>query len=122
VSQLASGAARQKVNAPAVMLMVTAGLGLVVALMGLVSSGGGSAARPAPGGSGVIFLNLFQLAASGFIFFGALKMKNLESHGLAMAASIVAIIPCFTSCFFAIPAGIWSLVVLCKADVKAAFR
>jgi hypothetical protein len=71
---------------------------------------------------GGIFANIFGLALNSFIIFGALKMKNLENRGLAMAASIVALIPCFTCYCIGIPVGIWSLVVLSKPEVKAAFR
>jgi hypothetical protein len=103
------------VSGPAITLMVTAGFGLLIGLAGLAASKG------ANGDNFVVVFNLVQLIASGFIFFGALKMKNLERRGLAIAASIVAMIPGLT-CLFAIPVGIWALVVLCKAEVKAAFR
>lgn len=133
--------ARQKVNLPSILLMVTGGIGLAVALLGVVSTlSGGNAAQleqimadpnvpdqvkqfASLSSRGGIFGNLLQLATNGLIIFGALKMKNLESRGLAMAASIVALIPCFSSCYcLGIPVGIWSLVVLNSADVKAAFR
>jgi hypothetical protein len=131
--------AREAVSTPAILLMVTAGLGLVGGLLGLVSS--------ALGGGGVppemlndpqfeqfrpwlersqsfgMFGNFLTLALSGVTLFGALKMKNLENYGLAMAASIIAIIPCFgPCCCIGIPVGIWSLVVLNKPEVKSAFR
>ena len=52
-----------------------------------------------------------------------LKMKNLESYSFAMAASIIAMIPCIgPCCLLGIPFGIWSIVVLGDAQVKAAFR
>jgi predicted PurR-regulated permease PerM len=67
--------------------------------------------------------NIITLALSGVTLFGGLKMKNLENYGLAMAASIIAIIPCFgPCCCIGIPVGIWSLVVLNKPEVKSAFR
>jgi hypothetical protein len=70
-----------------------------------------------------IFSSLFQLALGGVTFLGALKMKNLESYPFAMAASIIAIIPCFGSCCcIGIPIGIWSLIVLNKPEVKSSFR
>jgi TRAP-type uncharacterized transport system fused permease subunit len=54
---------------------------------------------------------------------GGLKMKGLQSHGLAMMASILAVIPCLSPCcLLGIPFGIWSLMVLSKPEVKAAFR
>lgn len=134
-------AARQQVSTPAILLMVTGGLGIASSLVSLVQSilGRGAALPPQlyddPNlaqfrvmieqlqSNGWIF-NLFGLALCGLVFYGGLKMKNLENFGLAMAASIIAIIPCFTGCccIIGLPAGIWSLVVLNKPEVKSAFR
>jgi hypothetical protein len=56
------------------------------------------------------------------ILFGALKMMRLQSYGWAMAAAILAVIPCLSPCCcLGIPFGIWALVVLSKPEVKAAF-
>ncbi len=68
---------------------------------------------------------LVALAGGGFIIFGAMKMRQMRSWGLALAASIVAMIPYLSpscGCCFGIPIGIWAIVVLCSQDVKAAFR
>ena len=134
-----SAAAREQVSAPAILLMVTAGLGVVMSLVGLAQSVmGGSQLPPellndpnfekylpliqraqSVGG----FSNVITLLLSGLTFFGALKMKNLENFGLSMAASIIAIIPCFgPCCCLGIPVGIWALVVINKPEVKSAFR
>jgi hypothetical protein len=68
-------------------------------------------------------LTAIGLLFSGVIFFGAMKMKNLESYGLAMAASIIAMIPCFSPCcLLGLPIGIWAVVVLSKPEVKSAFH
>ena len=56
------------------------------------------------------------------MLYGGLKMKQLESWGLALTASILAIIPCNMCCMFSIAIGIWSLIVLNDPSVKAAFR
>jgi hypothetical protein len=134
-----TGAAKEAVSTPAILLMVTGVLGIVGALLGLAQSalGGGGippellndpnleAYRPwlERSQSFGAFGNLIALALSGVTFFGALKMKNLENFGLAMAASIIALIPCFgPCCCIGIPAGIWALVVLNKPEVKSAFR
>ncbi len=134
-----TAAARQQVSTPAILLMVVAGLGIAGALLGLVQALLGMGGIPPEmlndpnlqqfrpwlertqsfGAVG----NLLTLALSGVTFFGALKMKNLENFGLAMAASIIALIPCFgPCCCIGIPVGIWSLVVLNKPEVKSAFR
>ena len=70
-----------------------------------------------------IILNLVGVAIGVVILLGALKMKRLESHGFAMAASILALVPCVSPCcLVGLPIGIWSLVVLSKPEVKAAFH
>lgn len=57
------------------------------------------------------------------IFFGAWSMKNLQRRGLALAASVLAIIPCLSPCFIlGIPLGIWALVVLSSHEVRIAFQ
>jgi hypothetical protein len=56
------------------------------------------------------------------VFFGGLKMKSLENYKLAMAASIISIIPCFGCYCIGIPVGIWSIITLNKPEVKSAFR
>lgn len=54
---------------------------------------------------------------------GAMKMRALQGYGLAMAASIIALIPfCPNECCCTLPFGVWSLVVLLQSDVKRAFQ
>ena len=49
-------------------------------------------------------------------------MGRLEGYGLAMTASIFAMIPCVgPCCLLGLPFGIWSVTVLNRRDVKAAF-
>jgi hypothetical protein len=57
------------------------------------------------------------------IIVGGLKMRSLSGYGLAMTGAILALIPCTNSCcIIGMPVGIWALIVLVNADVKAAFR
>jgi hypothetical protein len=57
------------------------------------------------------------------VIFAALKMKDLTQWSLAVAASILVMIPCISPCcLIGLPVGIWSLVVLMRPDVKAAFH
>ena len=58
---------------------------------------------------------------NGFVLFGALKMLRMQSRSLAMAACIVAMLPCSCCCILGIPFGIWGLVVLNKPEVKSQF-
>jgi hypothetical protein len=69
------------------------------------------------GGTGVV-----TVIYNSIILYGAVRMKNLRSFGLAMAACIMAIVPCFDCWLLSIPFGIWALVVLQKPEVKDAFR
>lgn len=66
---------------------------------------------------------VLSLALAIFIVLGGLKMRSLQSYGLAMAGSIIAMLalpPC--CCLVGIGIGIWSLVVLNNPEVKSAFR
>ena len=74
------------------------------------------------GSLGMVFSGI-GILTSVITFAGALKMKKLENFGLAMAASIIAMIPCIgPCCFIGIPVGIWALVILSKPEVKSAFH
>lgn len=62
------------------------------------------------------------LVLNGLVVFGAWKMKNLQSYGLAMTAAILSCIPCCgPCCCLGLIPGIWSLILLNRPDVKAAF-
>jgi hypothetical protein len=130
-----------KVKGPAIALMVIAILGILLNLFGLVANmlGMGMGAMgmqdmsqledagmgwmaPLMSGTLSIVTGLVSLIGNAVIVFGAMKMKDLQSYGLAMTAAILAIVPCFTACcLIGIPLGIWALVVLMKPEVKAAF-
>jgi hypothetical protein len=136
----ASGSnAAQLVAGPAIGLIVVAALGCIVDLVSLAKHLGFSAlAANQPDGplrqmpwlafafSGAIGVlsAVVGILLCGLILFGALKMKKLENYGVAMAASIVALLPCSVSvcCVVGLPIGIWALVVLSKPEVKDAFH
>ena len=128
-----SPAAVEQVSGPAVGLMAVAVIGFVGQAAGIVVRFAGlSAFRPRHGmpdwamlTSGTVgFIgSLIALAMSLLIFAGGLQMKRLQNYGLAMAASIVAMIPCISPCcLLGLPLGIWALVVLSKPEVKNAFH
>jgi hypothetical protein len=74
-------------------------------------------------GTVAVVSSVIGILVSGLILFGGLKMKKLESYGLAMAVSIIAMIPCFSPCcVIGLPIGIWAVVVLSKPEVKSAFH
>jgi hypothetical protein len=128
-----SGAAAALVNGPAIGLIVVAVLGALLQIVSIIKNlvmGSGIPANaqvPAwlsmlSGPVGVA-LGIIGILVSVVILLGAMKMKKLESYGLAMAASIIAMIPCFSPCcLLGLPIGIWAVVVLSKPEVKSAFH
>jgi hypothetical protein len=129
---------QQKVQIPSIVLMATAGVSILIqcisSIWNLIALISGSAAAFAGGADSPawmstamgwpnVILGLLSLAVGGVIIFGGWKMKELKMYGLAMTASILALIPCISPCCcLTLPAGIWSLVVLMNQDVKAAFQ
>ncbi|MBN2432012.1 MAG: hypothetical protein JXQ27_11070 [Acidobacteria bacterium] len=131
---------QDRVQVPAIGMVVAAALDIMMALFFaalniLPFTVGGSQfpefGRFSAGMSELIFasgigllLSVFALVMDGFIIFGAVRMRQLRSYGLAVAAAILSLIPCLSSpCFvLGVPFGIWSLVVLLNGEVRAAFR
>lgn len=120
------GWAAERVEIPSIALMVVGGLALVggifeiVIAIGILFSEGPQDERIA----GAVFYAIaaiYALAVGGFIIYGGLKMKRLESWGLALTAAILAVIPCNVCCVFGMPIGIWALVTLNDRAVKEAF-
>ena len=126
--------AAERVKGPAIGLMVVAGLGALLQITSLIMHLAGASFMANSRMPNQAWVNMFSgtigvvsgvigLLVSGVIFFGATKMKNLESYGLAMAASIIAMIPCFSPCcLLGLPIGIWAVVILSKPEVKSAFH
>ncbi len=138
--------AKSQVQAPAIALMVTAALGACLQVFNILGSlFGFNQTDPAdieallgelPAESadiimglvqnadsfGVVF-NLLGLLLAGLVFFAAWQMMQLKGHGLAIAGSVIAMIPCLSPCCcLGLPIGIWALVVLLKPEVKEAFE
>jgi hypothetical protein len=120
-----------QVAGPAIGLMVTAGLGCLLQIAGVIMRAV-VPMRQMPGyparlnlltsGLGVVG-SVVAILMGGVIFFGAIKMKKLENYNLAMAASIIAMVPCISPCcLIGLPIGIWALVILLKPEVKTSFH
>jgi hypothetical protein len=129
-----SPAAAELVKGPAIGLIVTAILGGLVQILSLILNLAGASflassqmpkeawANMFSGTIGVVS-SIIGILVSGLILFGGIKMQKLESYGLAMTVSIIAMIPCFSPCcLIGLPIGIWALVVLSKPEVKGAFH
>jgi hypothetical protein len=108
-------------------------LGILWDLFGIISMlatftvdrpGAADGVSPIMLGLGIdVALLMIAFLVSILVFIGAIKMKNLSSYSFAMAAAIMAMIPCVSPCcFLGWPFGIWALVVLSDSSVKAAFR
>jgi hypothetical protein len=139
--------ALQRVKTPAVALMVTAILNIILALWSLVQMIFSSpdlqqlnselAQLNNPqieqfvqkiihlmyGPLGIVNI-LVELAISVLILAGAKKMKSLQSYEFALAAAALSTVPCLTPCcgyLLGLAFGIWALVVLRKPEVKSLF-
>lgn len=125
---------RVTVQGPAIFMIVAAAIGAAFCLLslflnifstGLVAMVSDNSQEQAfnlmSGGVG-IFIYIIELGVAGFIVYGALQMKDLKNHAMAMVAAIISMIPCVSPCcLVGLPAGIWALVTLNKPEVKAAF-
>ena len=126
---------QSRVETPALALLVLGGLNLLsslgvalyVVVMGVT---GGIAASEGQMSGADLAGQLTGAACSGVLTFGfaiviilgALKMKKLQSYGFAMAASVLAMLPCSSACcLIGLPIGIWCLVTLNDEEVKEAF-
>jgi hypothetical protein len=127
------------VSGPAIGLIVAVSIGIALAVLGILaqllgmsiggmngfdSSQNAEAAKMLQmmsGGLGIV-IRCVGILIGLFIIYGCVKMKKLENYGLALAVSIVAMIPCLSPCCcIGLPIGIWALVVLNKPEVKQYF-
>ena len=122
------------VLAPAICLIVTAALGIILDAVGLIMAMG-PPPRADPNlppwlndfqksGHGPLsaFISILFLAVSAVILTGAIQMVRQKSWGLALAGSILAMVNISgCCCILGLPFGIWALVILVRPDVKSAF-
>lgn len=70
-------------------------------------------------------ISVFMLFLSALMLFGAIQYLQRKSYGMALAASIIAVIPCtgiMDCCIVEIGLGIWALVVILQGKTKAEFN
>ena len=125
---------QRSVSNPATFLLVAAALGLLGSLVGVMmnvlqinmgSFGGMKNMEAFQAFQGTIAMvsSLVGIVLQVVILFGAWKMKQLRSYGWAMTAAIMALLcanPC--CCPLGLAAGIWSIVILNRPEVKSAFQ
>lgn len=126
--------AKGQVSVPAIFMMVGTGLWTLFSLLSIVINlfqiGIGTVLGGSKGAFGFLFQGTFSLVMNVIgliipilIFIGATKMMKLKSQGWAITASILCLLcsnPC--CCPLGLAAGIWSLVVLSKPEIKSAFE
>ena len=131
-------AALQLVKGPVIGLKVTAIVGLILVVAGLVVNiltlsgfhfGMQQIYDPQMqklfntlgGGLGIV-QDIIGGIVGVIVLIGAAKMQKLQNYQFVLTASIVAMVPCISPCcVFGLPFGIWALVVLNKPEVKSQF-
>lgn len=124
--------ARDALKQPAIALIVVGALGVLAALYFLSSvHREGAPVLAALGDSGDLPPSAFWasgawwLATALLCIAGGVQMLRLRTRWLAVAAAIVAMVPCLGTypgcCVVGLPAGVWALVVLMQPQIKASF-
>jgi hypothetical protein len=128
-------AAKNDLLLPAILLMVIGGIGLLWALVGLVSGGNPEQVAAAvsdpnlppwvkPAATSLAAaapsINLVTLLWYALMILGTIQMLRLKMFPAAIATCVIAIIPC-QCCCLTLPIGVWALTILLRADVKAKF-
>ncbi|MEN6366184.1 MAG: polysaccharide biosynthesis/export family protein [Thermoguttaceae bacterium] len=116
--------AKRQVHGPAIGLLVTGILNWVVLTGVAIGSANYSLhsndASYAVGVSHLPIIVAIAFLCGMMMIFAALKMERLQAYGLAITASILAIIVS-PSNLIGLPIGIWALVVLSNPDTRNAF-
>ena len=121
--------ARSKLNAPGIGLIVTGVMSILYGLFNVGQFALFMANMPPAPNDEFLFMQigmqfgqaLLNFVLGGLIIRGAIKMRRLESYGLAMTACILGIVPCHGCCILGMIFGIWGLVLLNDPDVKGSF-
>jgi predicted Zn finger-like uncharacterized protein len=81
------------------------------------------AAQATPSWEATLTVQSVLVLISFLVTLGALRMLQLRGYVLAVIASVLAMVNCGQlCCVLGLPVGIWSLIVLARADVRAAFE
>jgi tRNA A-37 threonylcarbamoyl transferase component Bud32 len=114
--------AYQRLRIPAVGLVVT-GLIDMLGLVGVLLLLGYFSLDPLNSALAIMPVAIFFVAClPGLIILtGGRRMSYLKSHGLAVAAAILALLPIHAGFLLGLPMGIWALIVLTRSDVQKAF-
>jgi hypothetical protein len=137
--------AKKRVQGPAIGLIVSGAIGVLIGLANVAQSVMGGAGQQAQlgkavaelppefqhwgemigkmtGPMGMVFV-VIGLLISVFTIFAGVQMQRLRNFWMPMTASILGILSCFSGCCcVSLPIGIWAIVVLMKPEVKSAFE
>jgi hypothetical protein len=75
--------------------------------------------------NGGVGLGVANLLSGVLMIWGGARMLSLKSYGLVVFASVLAALPCISTgacCGLGVIVGLWSVIVLANAEVRAAFR
>jgi len=126
--------ARSKVNLPAIFIIASQVIGVVATVLSIVMRPQIAAAlKSYMQQSGKPFdesslnarpvLTVIGVLGSLFVVYAMLEMRKLRRFPIAVAGTILAMVPYLSlCCLFGLPIGIWALVVLFNPDVRAAFK
>jgi hypothetical protein len=128
--------AKRRVLPPAICLMVTGGICLVIdafrIIMLVIQVAAGAFAAPPPGAApfgGMEFAIGVAVGSIGMsilwgslVLYAGIKLKQLKSYGMVMAGCIIAMLPCFDACcLLGLPFGIWALVLIHDDQIRRHF-
>ncbi len=113
-----------RVQGPAIALLVTAIVSLLLMVAGSVLQIVFVFAEEGPTNEAVgnIGVMLVLVVFYGVMLLGAIRMRKLKSYGLSIVAAALAMVPCSGCCMITLPIGIWALVVLLDQRVRSAFE
>ncbi len=123
--------ARHQLQGPAIALMIAAGAGVLFCALPafvIIKTNGGwdriTDREMAEMGLWTFVTALFvSLVGGAVVFAGVWKMRRLEAYEFAIITSILALLPVTTLAWpLGFLAGVWSLWILSKPEVRAAFR
>jgi predicted Ser/Thr protein kinase len=115
---------RMEITPPAMGLFLSGVVAFLSCAVAVVAVLKGTLRQDEVHGWGLVFgLSAILLAAwgAGFILTGAVQMLRLRSYPLALTGAILAVIPWSPAWILGLPFGVWSLTVLSRRPVRAAF-
>jgi len=121
--QAAAGDAAEAVKIPSLLLMIFGGISVLSSC--LVSTGSllNFLSTEDPGQIVAAVWAVFGVLFNALVIFAGFKMKNLQMYPLVMAGAVFCCLPFCSGfcCIVGLVPGIWTIIVLMKPEVKAAF-